>query len=568
MGDGQPSRVLLIIAGLLTQLLGGVCLVLALASLPVVHDLHGGTKSALASVIAALGAIVCGTLVWRGRLVPLALATGLDVGLGIVLPRGTSGIGSLLRILPQNDIGLAETLLMLGAVGLFIAATLNLVAIPSAIKLRQWARDELAKPSTTPADHLPEERKSGTTLRGWGTMKLVPTQVIRAADAPPRSKPVVIFAVAIPLIAVGIAVISVATGGKAAKDDLAFGAPGSSNGSPSVGGSSNGSSSVGSSSVGSSSVGGPSVGGPSVGDAAVGGPSVGGPAGGGATVGGAADGGSPVGSAASGAATGGSDAAAMGEASIEDFVGFFHSALGAGDAAAVGALLDDGAFGFGIDAHEVSEGREAVAAMLVRDLGGKASIAARFHQVGREGDVAWVAEELRARGTSFVTTYVCGLRDGQWSIAAIHFALAMTNAEAYKAARDGDLAVPDAIPGRADESALALAMKTAFASRASFVEARSARSDAFNFGSAPGEHVSGGETIKKIFGRLRATVRLHDAVRVGQVGARGGWGAANVDFTDADRDGTDVTQTFRVLAAWVQEPAGWRIVQTQWSNAR
>lgn len=82
------------------------------------------------------------------------------------------------------------------------------------------------------------------------------------------------------------------------------------------------------------------------------------------------------------------------------------------------------------------------------------------------------------------------------------------------------------------------------------------------------EHILGGDAIRKVFGRIRATVHLHDAVRVGAVGAHGGWGAANVDFTDADRDGTDVTQTFRVLAAWVQEDAGWRIVQTQWSNAR
>ncbi|MBV8759110.1 MAG: nuclear transport factor 2 family protein, partial [Deltaproteobacteria bacterium] len=282
-----------------------------------------------------------------------------------------------------------------------------------------------------------------------------------------------------------------------------------------------------------------------------------------------------VGSGAVGSGAVGSGAAVgdatnpQGEApAIEDFIGFFHSALGAGDAAAVGALLDDTAFGFGIDAHEVSEGRDAVAKMLVHDVGGKASLAAKFHQVGRDGDVAWVAEELRAGGKSFVTTYVAGLHDGQWSIAAIHFALAMTNTDAYKLARDGDLAVPDAIPGRPDESALALAMKTAFASKASFVDARSTRSDAFNFGSAPGEHLAGGDTIKKVFGRIRATLRLHDAVRVGSVGAHGGWGAANVDFTDADRDGTDVTQTFRVLAAWVQEPAGWRIVQTQWSNAR
>jgi len=509
VGDGQPSRVLLILAGLLTQILGGACFVLALASLPVVHDLHGGTKAALASVIAALGAIVCGTLVWRGRLIPLALATGLDVGLGIVLPRGSSGIGALLRILPQGDVDTAETLVTIGAIALFIAATLNLVAIPAAIKLRKWARDELARPDYTPPQPQDGDRKSGTTLKGWGTTKLVPTQVLRVPGTPARSKPIVIFAVAIPLIAVGIAIISVSTGGKSARDEIAFGSAGSAVPAKTV-----------------------------VRDAAV----------------------------AIDAAPVGSDAAD--EPGIEDFVGFFHSALGAGDAAAIGALLDDGAFGFGIDAHEVAEGRDAVAAMLVKDLGGKASISTKLHEVGREGDVAWVAEELRAGGKSFVTSYIAGLHDGQWSIAAIHFAVAMPNSDAYQLARSGDLAVPDAIPGRTDDSALAVAMKTAFASKSSFVDARSTRSDAFNFGSAPGEHIAGGDAIRKVFARIRATVHLHDAVRVGQVGAHGGWGAANVDFTDADRDGTDVTQTFRVLAAWVQEPAGWRIVQTQWSNAR
>jgi ketosteroid isomerase-like protein len=111
-------------------------------------------------------------------------------------------------------------------------------------------------------------------------------------------------------------------------------------------------------------------------------------------------------------------------------------------------------------------------------------------------------------------------------------------------------------------------MRTAFASKPSFVEARSARPDAFNFGSASGERLKGGETIKKIFGRIKAVIKLHDAVKVGTLGERGGWGAANVDFTDADKDGTEVTQTFRVLVAWVKEDAGWRIVQTQWSNAR
>jgi len=83
-----------------------------------------------------------------------------------------------------------------------------------------------------------------------------------------------------------------------------------------------------------------------------------------------------------------------------------------------------------------------------------------------------------------------------------------------------------------------------------------------------GERIAGGDAIRRTFSRIKATIRLHDAVKVGMVGDRGGWGAANVDFTDEDADGIEVTQTFRVLAAWLKEDAGWRIVQTQWSNPR
>jgi hypothetical protein len=493
----------LILAGLLTQLLGAAVFVLSLASIPIVHDLHGGTHAAIASVIASLAAIVCGTLVWRGRLIPLALATGLNVGLGIVLPRGSSGIGALLRILPQGDVSAAEAVVTGGAIAMFAAAMLCLVALPSAIKLRRWARAEMARPDYR--QEPPEQRKLGSTLRGIGTMKLVPTQILRAVDAPPRSKPAVIFAVAIPLIAIGIAVISATTGKKAAaKDDLGFGSG---------------------SAVAAHST---PVAVPIVVDA----PTVDAP---------------PI------------------EPPLEAFLDGFHTALGTGDPAALAPLFDDKAFAFGVDAHEVAEGRDAVAKLAIADVG-KAPVAAKFHQVGREGDIAWVAEELKADGKTFVTTYVVGLGAAGWSIAAIHFAIAMPNTKAYQLARDGDLAVPDAIPDLHDESALAVAMRTAFASKASFVDARSTRADAFNFGSAPSERLAGGDQIKKVFGRIRATVHLHDAVRVGMVGKLGGWGAANVDFTDADKDGTDVTQTFRVLAAWVNEPAGWRIVQTQWSN--
>jgi len=517
----QPSRALLIAAGVLTQLLGLVCLVLSLASLPVAHDLKTGMSGVLASIIASLAAIVCGTLVWRGRLVPLALAAGLDVGFGIGLPRGGSAIGSMLRILPASDVGTAETLIMIAAIAMFIAAVLCIISVPSALKLRQWARSEIEHPSRDwPAVDDPEVRMSGQTLRGLGPAKLVPTQVIQIGG-PRKSKPAIILGVAITLIAIGIIVITAALGSKPELDAKLEEPKGS----------------------GSA----------------------------GATPGSATHVAPPPPAPVDADAGVTADAAAQGP-SFDEFVERFHAALAKATPADLGLLFDAKVFAFGVEAHDLAEGRDAVVTQLRDDLGTPPArgfdVSTKYSNVAHDGEVAWLAEELRVGSKTYVVTAVAGLRDGAWSIAALHWAEAMPNEMAYRLAREGDLAIPDAIPDAHDDSPLANAMRTAFASKPSFVEARSGRADAFNFGSASGERLKGGEAIKKIFGRIKAVIKLHDAVKVGMLGERGGWGAANVDFTDADKDGTEVTQTFRVLAAWVKEDAGWRIVQTQWSNAR
>jgi ketosteroid isomerase-like protein len=508
----QPSRALLIAAGLLTQLLGGVCLILSLASIPVAADLKTGMSGVAASVFASLAAIVCGTLVWRGRLVPLALAAGLDVGFGIGLPRGGSAIGSMLRILPASDVGTAETLIMVAAILMFIAAALCVIAVPSALKLRAWARQEIASPSQDWQNpDPPEVRRSGQTLRGLGPAKLMPTQVLHVGGSSNRT-PVIIISVAVTCIALGIIVISATLGGSDEKNDVIAKREGGS----------------------------------------------------GTTETGRADELVDAGELAVEA----TDAKPEGP-SFDEFVDHFHAAIAKADSAELALLFDSKAFAIGVEAHDIAEGREAVVAQLRDDLGKPPfTVASKYSNVAHDGDVAWLAEELRVGGKTFVVTAVAGIRDNTWVIAALHWAEAMPNAEAYRRARDGELAIPDAIPDAHDESPLANAMRTAFASKPSFVEARSARPDAFNFGSASGERLKGGETIKKIFGRIKAVIKLHDAVKVGTLGERGGWGAANVDFTDADKDGTEVTQTFRVLVAWVKEDAGWRIVQTQWSNAR
>ena len=510
----QPSRALLIAAGLLTQLLGVMCLILSLASLPVAHDLKTGMSGVIASVFASLAAIVCGTLVWRGRLIPLALAAGLDVGFGIGLPRGGSAIGSMLRILPASDVGTAETLIMVAAILMFIAATLCVISVPSALKLRAWARQEIASPSQ---DWQPAQdsgvRRSGQTLRGLGPAKLVPTQVLNIGERSNKRRAAIIIGVAVTCIALGVILISAGLSGSKEKETVIAKIEEEKG-----------------SAKGADVVAEPIDAGELVVEAI--------------------------------------DATPEGP-SFDDFVDRFHAAIGKADSAELALLFDVKAFAFGVEAHDLAEGRDAVVAQLRDDLGKPPfNVTTKYSNVAHDGDIAWLAEELRVGGKTFVVTAVAGIHDNAWVIGALHWAEAMPNAEAYRLAREGELAIPDAIPDDHDETPLAAAMRTAFASKPSFVEARSNRADAFNFGSASGERLKGGDAIKKIFGRIKAVIKLHDAVKVGQLGERGGWGAANVDFTDADKDGTEVTQTFRVLAAWVKEDAGWRIVQTQWSNAR
>ncbi len=405
---------------------------------------------------------------------------------------------------------------------MFVAAILCVLAIPTALRLRAWARAEIEREARAArgADGERAKRMSSapppgepspaaSTLRGVGATRLMPTQILQ----PTRSKPAIIIGVAVSLIAIGIVVITAATG--SSKDDVIKAAGGSGSGSSRV-----------------------------------------------------------IAVAARDAAA--ADApdvdAAPAEPAVEDLITRFHAALSHAKADELGLLLDTKVFAFGVEAHEIAEGKDAVVAALRHDLGTPTGrgfdVTTKFAQVAHDKDVAWVAEELRVGAKTFVTTYVAGLHDGAWTIAALHFAVTIPNDTAYKLAREGELPVPDAIPDTHDDSPLAQAMRTAFASKPSFVAARSSRPDAFNFGSGPGERIVGGENIRKVFGRIKATVRLHDAVKAGTVGDHGGWAAANVEYTDADRDGNDVTQTFRVLAAWLKEDAGWRIVLTQFSNPK
>ena len=149
---------------------------------------------------------------------------------------------------------------------------------------------------------------------------------------------------------------------------------------------------------------------------------------------------------------------------VEEVVARLHLALEHAKADELALLFDAKTFAFGVEAHEVAEGRDAVVAMLRHDLGEPPAkgfeISSRFAQNGHEGDFGWIAEELKVGAKTFVMTGVVGLKDGAWSIAALHWAVAMTNEQAYRTARDGTLEMPDAIPDAHDDGSLATAMRT------------------------------------------------------------------------------------------------------------
>jgi len=272
---------------------------------------------------------------------------------------------------------------------------------------------------------------------------------------------------------------------------------------------------------------------------------------------------------------------------VQDLIAAQRAAIGKADVKTLAGFLTATVFGFGIDAGEVSEGRDAVAAQLAHDLGGLGdppaggfTVESKALSIGAEGNHAWIAEELEVVAAgheprSFAITELAALVGGKWMVVALHWATPVSDAIAQRLAIMKTMPVPQPIADRHDGSAdLDKAVRAAFASRAAFAEARSERPDAFNYGSG-GERAHGGTGIKRIFAKLRAQIRMHDGVRV----AAGslwdpaqkttpwiGWAAVNVDFTSKTRAATDVTQTFRVLAIMLKEGADWKIVQTQWSN--
>lgn len=271
--------------------------------------------------------------------------------------------------------------------------------------------------------------------------------------------------------------------------------------------------------------------------------------------------------------------------SVRSLITAQREALAKADSKAFAALVAPTAFAFGIDAEDVVEGRDAIEATITKNLGESPGtgfrVESKFLAVGEEKNHAWTAEEIAISGDGveerrIAITQLAAFIDGKWTVVALHWGVPVPDATAERLAILGTLPTPKLVPNRADGAGdLDKAIRGAFASRSAFAESRSERDDGFNFGSGPGERVTSGTSVKRVFNKLRATLTLNGGARVASASAWDptqkeapwiGWAAVNVDYTHKTRAATDVTQTFRVLAVLVREADTWRIVQTQFSN--
>jgi SnoaL-like protein len=558
------------LAGVFTQLACAICLLLGtIAFVLVQQNGTGGAGLAIGWAAVAMVGLVLGGLMARGGLIAVIGSALVDGAFGVaLLVMEYDDLRALLRVLPVSDVDtIAEVLTGAGG-GMIATAIVCLVAIPQALRYTRWLSSDAGL----------ELMAASSTARGFppppisamrGSMWHVP-----AAAHERRSYRRLYFALAGFAIGfgAGIGVLVSSTtrsrggGSSEVTSDAGAGSAVASNGS-------NGSNSakVRTSGSGTNTSGSAATG--SADSNAI------------ASTGSnraPVDAGVPNAQHDAGTSSPPTVAAAKIE-SVGALLAAERAALAKGDPKQLIALLAPHAFAFGVDADEVMEGRDAIEAQLDHDLGdmtGGAAVEAKYTHIGQLRDHAWIAQDLdittRGHGRRrFAVTQLAAQIDGNWTVVAWNWGIQVPDGAAENMLVLGTKPklkpVVDAIDGPRD---LDTAVRGAFASRDAFVDARSERDDAFNYGSAPGERIIGGNRVKQIFGGLRAQIRLRDNVRAAAANAWDpkqkdpavAFAAVNVEYSFHGRAATELTQTFRVLAVLVKEGTTWRIVQTQWSH--
>jgi hypothetical protein len=250
--------------------------------------------------------------------------------------------------------------------------------------------------------------------------------------------------------------------------------------------------------------------------------------------------------------------------SPEELVVLERAAIARADEAALLALMSPTIFVHGPDTNDMAY--DAItAAPLVRSLGG-AIVESKWSKITLDKNVAWIIDDLEVGGVKLLTSQLAFRDGGTWRIAAWHFAKLVPNKRAYELAKAGHLLSPQPLEEHTDDDRqVHTAFTDAFATREAFIAAFSERADAIDLGSAPGERIVGGKAVKRAFTSIAAEFQVIGPITAGRVDDRVGWAAGNVGFT-MEIAGEPTQQIFRVLAVFVREQAGWKIVLAQWSN--
>ncbi|HEX7839485.1 MAG TPA: hypothetical protein VF469_18540, partial [Kofleriaceae bacterium] len=141
-----PGRALLRTAGALTQLACGACLLIGTIGLVLVEQNQtGGLAPAAGWLVAAMAGLVFGGLVYRGGLVSMLVAAVIDAGFGVLLATfDHDSLRKLLKILPASDVATIEHALGVAGFAILGAGAICLCALPQGIRYARWFRDAAA----------------------------------------------------------------------------------------------------------------------------------------------------------------------------------------------------------------------------------------------------------------------------------------------------------------------------------------------------------------------------------------------------------------------------------------
>lgn len=209
-------------------------------------------------------------------------------------------------------------------------------------------------------------------------------------------------------------------------------------------------------------------------------------------------------------------------------------------------------FAIGHAPAEVGAGVNALAAALATDFGKRTGFdgAVRSYR-GVRGRVMWDAQLLtfpEPSAFAFVTQLVVE-EGGVYRVRAWSSGLAADDRTKPP--------LPAAIADHHGDAELEAVARAVLTSRPAWVKAMSAREDAILLGN---DHTDEwrGPAGKAAFARLGGAFKLRDGVHVEKVSDDVGFAAANVDY---------LGKPYRVLAVFLKEPAGWKIIQSHWSFA-